>query len=106
MDKYRDGQFAIWSTGMGEKRRFFWHLQAQNWKVILQSEAYTSFAGAFGGITAMRGEITFDPRCSNGGEPYFVVKGINGEIIGCSQMYKSIAGMRKGILSVDHNRRF
>ena len=41
--------------------------------------------------------------CAKDGSPYFVLKAANGEIIGKSEMYSSVAAMEKGIASVVTN---
>ena len=45
----------------------------------------------------------YDRRTSKKGEPYFVLKAGNGQIIGNSEMYSSTAAMENGIQSVKTN---
>ena len=45
----------------------------------------------------------FEIRESKSGQPYFVLKARNNQIIGMSQMYKRRAGCNKGIKSVIKN---
>jgi uncharacterized protein YegP (UPF0339 family) len=45
----------------------------------------------------------FEPREATNGQPYFVLKAANGEIIGHSERYRSGQGLEKGIASVQQN---
>jgi uncharacterized protein YegP (UPF0339 family) len=82
-------------------------LKAANGEVILTSELYESKAGAENGIASVRANAPlderYDRRTSQAGEPYFVLKAANGEVIGVSEMYSSPAARDKGIASVKEN---
>ena len=45
----------------------------------------------------------YERKASSKGQPYFVLKVANGEIIGKSEMYTSNSGMENGIASVKKN---
>lgn len=45
----------------------------------------------------------FERKTAKDGSPYFVLKAANGEIIGKSEMYSSVAAMENGIASVVKN---
>ncbi len=89
----------------GEKPRF--NLKSANHQVILTSQAYTSKAAAENGIASIQkhacGDDCFERKESKAGQPYFVLKAANGQVIGQSQMYESAAAMEKGIESVKTN---
>lgn len=98
------GRFELHPSGTGS---FRFVLKAGNHQVILTSQSYASHAAALGGIESVRTNAAlperFDRRESKAGEPYFVLKAGNGQIIGQSEMYSSAAGMENGILSVARN---
>ena len=84
-------------------QRYF-NLKAANGKIILTSERYKRLAGAEKGIAAVRKNSgvkkRYDRRTSKAGDPYFVLKAANGEVIGKSEMYSSRSAMENGIRSV------
>ncbi len=98
------GRFELHPSGTGSLR---FVLKAGNHQVILTSQSYASHAAALGGIESVRTNAAlperFDRRESKAGEPYFVLKAGNGQIIGQSEMYSSAAGMENGMLSVARN---
>lgn len=98
------GRFELHPSGTGS---FRFVLKAGNHQVILSSQSYASHAAALGGIESVRTNAAlperFDRRESKAGEPYFVLKAGNGQIIGQSEMYSSAAGMENGMLSVARN---
>lgn len=87
--------------------KFMFNLKAGNGEVILTSEMYEQKASAVVGIESVRKNGTadgnFEMRKSSGGQPYFVLKAANGEVIGTSEMYSSDAAARNGIESVKKN---
>lgn len=102
------GRFELHPSGTGTGTGSFrFVLKAGNHQVILSSQSYASHAAALGGIESVRTNAAlperFDRRESKAGEPYFVLKAGNGQIIGQSEMYSSTAGMENGILSVARN---
>ena len=87
--------------------KFYFSLLASNGQNILQSEMYESKASAQNGIESVRKNSTDDARyerlVSNKGEPYFVLKAANHQVIGNSQMYASEKSRDGGIEScVNH----
>merc|ERR1712151_900691 len=91
---------------MGEKNEeFYFRLKASNGQIILQSEGYKQKSSCENGIESVRKNSAipehFDKRESKNGDPYFVLKASNGEIIGKSEMYEGgAAGRDNGIASV------
>ncbi len=82
-------------------------LKAGNGQVILASEGYTTKAGCDNGIESVRKNSQVDERFdkleSKNGKVYFNLKATNGQIIGSSEMYESVAARDNGIESVKKN---
>ena len=87
--------------------QYHFNLKAGNGSIILSSELYHVKSNAEHGIEAVKANAAndnrFERRTAKNGEPYFVLKAANGEIIGKSEMYSSIAAMENGIDSVKKN---
>jgi len=86
---------------------FQFNLKATNGQIILTSEGYTTKAACLNGIESVKknsqNEKHFDVLESKNGKYYFNLKATNGQIIGSSQMYESLAGCQNGIQSVKNN---
>ena len=86
------------------KGSWTFNLKARNGEVILTSEKYEARKGAANGIESVRKnaaiEKSFDIRKAKNGEQYFVLMARNKEIIGKSEMYKSMVAVKRGIASV------
>ena len=89
------------------KGQFMFNLKAGNGQVILTSENYVTKQGAEGGIASVRTNAPLDARyerkVSARNEPYFDLKAANGEKLGRSEMYSSVAARDNGIASVKEN---
>jgi uncharacterized protein len=100
-------RFVIKNSSDGQ---FMFVLKAGNNEVVLTSELYTQKHNAENGIESVRANATddarFDRRRSVDGEPYFVLKAANGEIIGTSEMYSSTSAVVRGIAAVKKNSQF
>jgi uncharacterized protein YegP (UPF0339 family) len=87
--------------------KFFFNLLAANGQIILVSEMYESKASAQNGIESVKKNAALDDRfdklASGKGEPYFVLKAGNHQVIGNSQMYASEASRDAGIASCKTN---
>ncbi len=98
------GSFLISKRANGE---FQFVLKAGNGQVILASEAYTTRAACDNGIESVRKNSDDDNRYdrleSKNGKPYFNLKAANGQNIGTSEMYESVAARENGIESVKKN---
>ncbi len=98
------GKFEIKKAKNGQ---FHFNLKAGNGEVILSSEMYKAKDSAENGIESVKTNSPedgrYDRRESKNGEPYFVLKAGNGEIIGKSEMYSSASAMENGIESVKKN---
>ena len=87
--------------------QYHFNLKAGNGTVILSSELYQEKRSAEHGIAAVRANAAndsrYERRTARNGEPYFVLKAANGEIVGKSEMYSSTTAMEHGIDSVKRN---
>jgi hypothetical protein len=83
------------------------NLKAGNGQVILTSELYKTKAAAESGIESVKKNAVDDARYerteNKNGEPYFKLKAGNGQEIGRSEYYSSVAAMENGIKSVQTN---
>ena len=84
--------------------QYHFTLFAANGEKVLSSERYVAKASALNGIQSVKTNASldgrYDKRTSTAKQPYFVLKGGNGEIIGTSEMYSSEAARDKGIAAV------
>ncbi len=98
------GSYVLSKSKNGQ---FRFNLKAGNGQVILTSEQYTTKSAAENGIESVKKNAANDGRYevreSKGGDPYFVLKAGNGQVIGQSQMYKSSKACDNGIQSVKDN---
>ncbi len=98
------GKFVIKKRKNDE---FQFDLKAGNGQVILTSEGYTSKENCKKGIESVRKnsqvEARFEKLEAKNGKPYFNLKATNGQIIGTSEMYESVASRDNGIASVVKN---
>ena len=88
-------------------KQFMFNLKAANGEIILTSEHYIAKGSAITGIDSVRANSLLNERYARrkatSGDPYFVLKAANGEIIGTSETYSSNAALEKGISSVKEN---
>ncbi|MBS5796447.1 MAG: YegP family protein [Dysgonomonas mossii] len=98
------GKFEISKRKNGE---FQFNLKAGNGQVILSSEGYTKKENCKKGIESVRKnsqvESRFEKLESKNGKSYFNLKATNGQIIGTSELYESVASRDNGIASVVKN---
>ena len=97
-------KFTLKKTNKGN---FVFNLKASNGQVILTSQPYADKRGALNGIDSARKnsgkDANFERRTAANGQPYFVLKAANTQIIGQSEMYSAKATMENGIASVMRN---
>ena len=90
-----------------DKGQYVFVLKARNGEVILRSEHYKSRNAAMKGIVSVQNNCTleerYDRKDAADGRSYFNLKAGNHQIIGTSQMYKSVASRNAGIESVKTN---
>ena len=98
------GSFVISKRKNGE---FQFVLKAGNGQVILASEGYSSKAACDNGIESVRKNSQVDARFdrleAKNGKFYFNLKATNGQIVGTSEVYESVAARDNGIASVAKN---
>lgn len=98
------GKFEITKRKNGE---FQFNLKAGNGQVILSSEGYTKKDNCKNGVESVKKNSQVDARFdrleSKNGKYYFNLKATNGQIIGTSEMYESVASRDNGIASVKKN---
>lgn len=98
------GVFELKAT---KDSQFMFNLLAGNGQVILTSESYTARESALNGIASVQKNAGDDGRYerleAKNGDPYFVLKAANGQVIGKSEIYSSKAAMENGIASVKSN---
>lgn len=98
------GKFVITKRTNGE---FQFNLKAGNGQVILASEGYTTKAACENGIESVKknsqDDARFERLTSKNDKFYFLLKATNGQAIGSSEMYESVASRDNGIESVKKN---
>ncbi len=91
----------------GKNGEYYFSLTATNGEKILGSEGYKAKDSCTNGIESVRknsqDSTQFDKKESSNGKFYFNLKASNGEIIGTSQMYASVASRDNGTESVAKN---
>ncbi|WP_319583117.1 YegP family protein [uncultured Pseudodesulfovibrio sp.] len=100
------GKFERKQTSDGQ---WMFNLKAGNGEIILTSERYTAKSGCDNGIASVQANSPLDERYerkeAKNGQPYFVLKAANHQVIGVSEMYSSKSAMETGIESVKTNGR-
>lgn len=96
-------KFVVKKTATG----FRFNLKADNGQTILTSETYTSKLACQKGVGSVRNNAkedkNFEHKVSSNNKYYFNLKAGNGQVIGTSEMYESVAGRDAGIESVKVN---
>lgn len=91
----------------GKTGKFSFNLKSGNGQVVFTSQTYDDKRSATGGIKSVKTnaakDARFERKKSTKGQPYFVIKATNGQVIGKSQMYANAVSMEKGIKSVMKN---
>jgi len=86
---------------------FYFRLKARNGEIVLGSEGYTTKAACKNGIESVQKNAPLDKRYetkeAKNGKFHFNLKSGNGQVIGSSQMYASLSGLKNGIESVKRN---
>ena len=86
---------------------FMWNLKAGNGEIILSSQKYKSKASAKKGIASVMTNCSddgrFERKVSKNKKPFFVLKAMNGQVIGRSELYESDRSCENGIKSVMKN---
>lgn len=86
---------------------FKWSLKAGNGEVVLASQMYKSKASAQKGIASTMLNSAhpdrFERKTARNNKPFFVLKALNGQQVGKSQLYESERARDNGIRSVAKN---
>ena len=98
------GKYAISSTKGGGNH---FNLIATNGQVILTSQMYSTLEECRAAMESVREHCTdddrFDRKISSNNKHFFNLTSPDGQIIGKSELYESLANMEKGIASVKRN---
>jgi uncharacterized protein len=98
------GKFTLRKT---DKGNFVFNLKASNGQVILTSQPYADKRGALNGIASARRnagkDTNFERLTAANGQPYFVLRAANTQIVGQSEMYSAKKTMENGVASVMKN---
>ncbi|HLX22734.1 MAG TPA: YegP family protein [Usitatibacter sp.] len=93
-----NGKFVLNLVGTSE---FHWSLRARDAQTMLSSRIYDGKAAADTAIESCRINSQDDARyerlSSNDARYYFVLKTANGELLGTSEIYPTLAAREKGI---------
>ncbi|RYG04643.1 MAG: DUF1508 domain-containing protein [Chitinophagaceae bacterium] len=94
----------------GSDGQYYFNLIASNGQVILSSEGYSTDYERDNGIHSILANsilsIGFENKMTSNGKYYFVLRAANGELIGHSELYTSVASRDNGIESVKNNARY
>ena len=91
---------------ISRRTNFEWQfkLLADNGQIILLSEGYTTRTSCEAAVASVKSNALSDNnyirKTSVNMKYYFVLKALNGEIIGTSELYESQAGRENGISAV------
>ena len=98
------GKFELKKSANGQ---FYFNLKAANGQIVIASEMYKAKASALNGIESVRknckNKSCYVRKQSTSGKSYFVLRALNHQVIGKSQMYNSPKAMEGGIASVTNN---
>lgn len=90
-----------------QNREYTFSLKADNGEIILSGEGYLTKPSCRNAIASVKvqspHDASYDRRTNSYGKHYFVLKAANGEILGHSDQYESMAGRENGIASVKRN---
>lgn len=93
----------------GSNGQYYFNLLASNGRTILSSGGYATNEERNDGIHVVQDHayehLRFERKISKSGEYYFVLKNMEGEIMGTSEMYISEASRENGIEAVKNNAR-
>lgn len=89
---------------VGNNDEFYFHLNAHNGEKILSSQGYSSKANCKNGIESVKknsqDDGRFERKEAKDERTYFTLTATNGQVIGQSQMYKTVQGRDNGIEAV------
>jgi len=81
--------------------RYYWTLQGNNNETLLTSETYNTKEAANNGTESARKNTPYDERyvrkTASNGQFFFVLRAVNNETLGTSEMYTAASGRDSGI---------
>lgn len=87
--------------------QYMYNFKGGNGETVLTSERYAAKQGAVNGIASVKANAPFDGQyrrlTASNGLPYFTLVAGNGETLGTSETYSSVAARETGIASVKQN---
>ena len=88
-----------------KNEQYYFYLNSANNRTVLVSEGYSTKHGCMNGISSVKVNAIDEDRfsmskTSSGEQWYFVLKAMNHQTIGKSEMYNSRQGMEAGIEAV------
>jgi uncharacterized protein len=89
-----------------ENQQYYYRLRAENGRIVLNGEGYTTKQSCVQGISAVQFNAPLDIRFERKNAPdnyTFVLKAANGEIIGRSENYSTSFGRDNGIAAVKND---
>ncbi len=96
------GKFEVYKSEKTDD--YYFRLKAANGQVVMTSQGYSDKTGAKNGVESVKknsgSKSNFESLESKNGKFYFNLKAKNGQIIGSSQMYKSLSGRDNGIKAI------
>jgi uncharacterized protein YegP (UPF0339 family) len=96
------GKFEIYQSEKNEQ--YYFRLKAGNGEVVLSSQGYKDITGAKKGVESVKNHASdssnYESLEASDGKAYFNLKAKNGQVIGSSQMYKTVSGRDNGIQAV------
>lgn len=100
------GKFIV----IKRKEEFQFYLKSVNGIVILTSEYHNSKHCCMNAIEAAKENARMDEnyirKTSSNGQYYFVLKSVNGDVIGTSEMYMTTWGRENAIASIKYNTQY
>ena len=98
------GKFEIYKDKAEE---FRFRLKAGNGQTILTGEGYKAKDGVLNGIESVKNNAgdpsRYEVKEAKNGNPYFVLKAANHQVIGQSEVFSSAAACDNGMSSVANN---
>ena len=88
-----------------ENQQYYYRLRAENGRIILNGEGYTTKQSCISGIRSVQNNAPLEIRYEKKDAPdnyTFVLKAANGEIIGRSENYTTAFGRDNGIAAVKY----
>ena len=98
------GKFEVYADKGGE---FRFRLKASNGQTILGGEGYKAKASCMNGVESVKknapNDAMYERKETASGKHMFNLKASNGQVIGTSESYESVASRENGITSVKTN---